>query len=613
MSRLKLLLFTFLFSCSFVLQAQIYNSVQLPTPDNLTPLFVGSIANSKIYYGAEPANADPNKPVIVFVHGFIDLANSWFLPGNEIYDEAYADGYRSAFVAMTRGEGMWTNGHILGGMLEDITDHYGVDNVVIVAHSNGGKASEVAMFYQGKRALVDRVISLGTPFKGTELANLSQTFWFSWLVDFIGLGDGAATSTTYYMQGVARPYLDNLPNNQPQKFFNFGGWGWNVGTTLAAPVMYTGGLILNANGSGSNNGGNDGVTPYWSSTRPGGLEVWGPGYGNPDSRYDHLDIASDYVWDDIEPYFTGPLGTLRAVPTNEQPQAKRANVQYLYSEGNQNTFMVEENVGRVNISILHQNADDVFTIINNNREVITIDTELTEGYFNNFATSLQTSLEAGTYQILSDEEFGAIVNYENGIELVHYPAKHTYNQGDELTIEIAIENTTANYDDAEITAILNRSNLENNQITGQELDMQLVKLRPIGGNRFSYTFDNELAEGVYNVMIQSIHGDFSKSMVTGFVVQRKPGLSLETTANISLNTFPNPVKDILTVNVSLEDNHKNTLHLYDAFGRQVYTQNISDLNTTISIDIQNLNIPAGSYYLQIQSGNQQKVQPIIKH
>ena len=130
-----------------------YDEVQLPIPDDVSPFFWGSVNSSKIYYGASPSNGN-NKPVVVFVHGFINLANTWFIPGNNLYDSAYEDGYRTAFVATTRGEGMWTNGGLLADMLEDITAYYGVNDVVIVAHSNGGKASEVAMFEHNKDNLV---------------------------------------------------------------------------------------------------------------------------------------------------------------------------------------------------------------------------------------------------------------------------------------------------------------------------------------------------------------------------------------------------------------------------------------------------------------------------
>ncbi|MEL7219885.1 MAG: alpha/beta hydrolase, partial [Bacteroidota bacterium] len=277
MKKTLLLTLCALFLGAFSMQIQAqnydYDEIQLPNPDNMSLLFFGAIAESKIYYGETPSN-NQDKPVIVFVHGFIDLANLWFTLGNDMYEEAYDDGYRTAFVALTRGEGMWTNGAILADMLEDITDHYGVDDVVIVAHSNGGKSAEVAMFAENKYDLVDRVITLGTPFRGTGVADLAETPAFNWLVDFIGLGGGTSTSTTYYMDGVARPILDNDPDNQPGKFINFGGWGYKNGTTIIFPVMTTSGTLLNAMGGRPSSGGNDGVTPYYSSTRPGGYQVW---------------------------------------------------------------------------------------------------------------------------------------------------------------------------------------------------------------------------------------------------------------------------------------------------------------------------------------------------
>ena len=326
------------------LNAQTISTYQLPTPQQLTPLFIGPITGSGIYYGATPSYVDPNKPVIVYVHGFIDLNNAWFLPGNDMYDNTYNANQNCAFVAMTRGEGMWENGRLLADMIDDITRHFGVSSVVLVAHSNGGKASEVAMITHNRRRKVERVISLGTPFGGTELANVAEAPGFNLLVNLIGLGGGTRTSTTYYMGGYARPILDWSWRNQPGKFVNFGAWGYNNGSNDLSLVLTAGGLVLNTLGASRFAGGNDGVTPYWSSDRPNGRQQWTTGYGNPISRFDHTGVAlSQNVWNSIEPMFSAPLSSLRLHNTQESnatiaTETITSNLQFLSSEDKNLSF-----------------------------------------------------------------------------------------------------------------------------------------------------------------------------------------------------------------------------------------------------------------------------------
>ncbi len=619
------IVFTFLgLLLAFNISAQPnYTTTTLPSPDNLSPFFAGSIVSSKIYYGAQPDNS-ADKPVLVFVHGFIDLANSWFIAGNEMYGTAYDNGYRTAFVATTRGQGMWANGEILASMLEDITAHYGVDDVVIVAHSNGGKASEVAMFYEGKKDLVNRVISLGTPFYGTELADLSQTFLFRWLVDFIGLGGGASTSTTYYMGGLARPYLDNLYTNEPNKFFNFGAWGWNNGSTIAAPTMFVGGGILNVNGSGASQGGNDGVTPYWSSTRPGGLAIW-PGYGHPNSRYDHIDVTMDYlVWDDIQPYFTNPLGTFRT--TNESVNYKKeilSKTQYLSSETDMTTFTIEEGAKDISITFLHTTEEDQFTLKNiNNAEarIQEMNVMPAEGYLKMFGSTAQfKNLEAGQYEVESDMPFAAIINYENGVTLQYTSdltdEKLAYTEGETINLNAALLDTEIDYSDASITAIVTlTSDLKGLPV---EEKTSIVELDFSSDNTFSTALKGFEA-GVYNVIINAQHDDFTRTIVTGFAVQESE-VNVEIAASlnetIQLKAFPNPIVDVTTIDFEITTQGDNYLRLYNSFGRLIQEVSVADLPVgqhQVSWNFNDWNLTSGTYFIEIQQNNLKQVLPVSK-
>lgn len=606
------------FNTSF---AQSYGTANLPEPDNLTPLFIGSLTSSKIYYGATPNNAQ-DKPVLVFVHGFTDLANLWFLPGNEMYDRAYDGGYRSVFVAMTRGGGMWENGALLANMLEDITDHYNVDDVVIVAHSNGGKASEVAMFHHNKSALVNRVISLGTPFFGTELADLAETFWFRWLVDFIGLGGGTGTSTTYYMGGVARPYLDGQSDNQPDKFFNFGAWGWNSGTTIFVPTMLVTGAILNTYGSGASAGGNDGVTPYWSSTRPGGLPVWNPGYGNPISKHDHIDVAMDYiVWDEIEPYFTGPLGTLRqSLAPNNHKAIVKSNAQYLSSSNKMTQFTIEEGIMDFNINILHIDQDASFNLRDEAGNLIDLNLTQTESMVGAVYASQATvnRLPAGKYQLESEVEFGATINFEKGITMQYSndlnQEKLSYEAGEKINLNIELLNTSANYSDANVTAIITQKN----DIDGQSLSDGITRIIEFANtdiNEFDAQIKN-LPAGVYNVVVNATHDDFFRTVVTGFAIHPSNNQAeLVDIKKPNLQVYPNPIQNQTTVEFQLMSDDKSFLRLYDAYGRLISSKDISNMGIgkhSLNWNIANLQLKAGTYFLEVQNGQYKNVYQLNK-
>lgn len=601
-----------------------YQTYQLPTPQNLTPLFVGPITSSGIYYGAQPSNPDPNLPVLVYVHGFIDLNNLWFLPGNEFYEESYNANYRCAFVATTRGQGMWDNGEILADMLNDITRHYGVNKVVLVAHSNGGKASEVAMILHHQRNKVDRVISLGTPFFGTELANLAETPAFSWLVNLIGLGGGTSTSTTYYMGGFARPLLDWSWFNQPNKFINFGGWGYNNGTTLLSPTMAIGGNLLNWMGSGASSGGNDGVTPYWSSTRPGGNPQW-TGQGTPVSQVDHVDIAySTVMWNHIQPLFDAPLSSLRtharAATTNNNTIT--SNLQFLSSEEDNQSFIVEKNTKRTAVICLHQHSDFKVELLkqsaNGSWTIVPLAENSivpTESYLEGFASALNLpSLEAGTYKLVSQDKFAAIVNHKNGVVLEYDNAHaYVYNNKDDLSVNLA---NAATYDlsQATVKAIITQTA----DLDGKALEKPLYFIEEFKWSErtaFTLNIKQQLPNGVYNMIIQAQHPEFQKSLATGFIVNEDNKQHEEVTLRMhttNLKTFPNPAVDV--IQVAFETQQKNALlNVYDVNGRLLHQQNIADQGQQqINLDLNALRLNQGTYFLELVEDQHKSTQLVYK-
>jgi pimeloyl-ACP methyl ester carboxylesterase len=609
------------------LNAQTITTYQLPVPQQLTPLFIGPITGSGIYYGASPEYVNPNKPVIVYVHGFIDLNNAWFIPGNNMYDNTFNANQNCAFVAMTRGGGMWQNGQLLADMLDDITQHFGVSDVVLVAHSNGGKASEVAMITHNRRHKVERVISLGTPFYGTELANVAEAPGFNLLVDLIGLGGGMSTSTTYYMGGYARPLLDWSWRNQPGKFINFGAWGYNNGTTLARPVMTTSGALLNFLGSGAAVGGNDGVTPYWSSSRRWGRPQWTTGHGNPVSQFDHLDVSlSNVVWNSIEPLFTAPLSSLRANP-NQVDQAAVVNetissrLQFLSSEDKNRSFNVENGIKDLEMIILHHSEDDQFVLqevlASGKLAPIAFDlnaNRTTSDLLNGKSTLLSLGqLPVGEYKVTSESQFAALINHKKGVELT-YNNSHQFAFDQAPTFEVTL-NQANQYDLSKLSLkaiITYKHNLD-----GSPLEKEVTIIETFEPNEEgTYTLrpTKRLSNGVYNMVIQAQHPEFQKSLVTGFVMNSEEAVpakkTIETTV-IALSVYPNPAKDV--IRVSFENDQAAQVNLYDINGRVLHQQIIQETGQQqLQLDLNQLKLSQGTYFLEVQIGAEKTTEIFVK-
>jgi pimeloyl-ACP methyl ester carboxylesterase len=610
------------------LNAQTISTYQLPTPQQLTPLFIGPITGSGIYYGATPSYVDPNKPVIVYVHGFIDLNNAWFLPGNDMYDNTYNANQNCAFVAMTRGEGMWENGRLLADMIDDITRHFGVSSVVLVAHSNGGKASEVAMITHNRRNKVERVISLGTPFGGTELANVAEAPGFNLLVDLIGLGGGMRTSTTYYMGGYARPILDWSWRNQPGKFVNFGAWGYNNGTSLLArPVMTTSGTLLNWLGSGASAGGNDGVTPYWSSSRRWGRQQWTTGQGNPVSQFDHLDVAlSDVVWNSIEPLFTAPLSSLRENP-NQVDQAAAVNetissrLQFLSSEDKNHSFTVENGLRDLAMIILHPSDDDQFKLhqVLANGALVTTSVDInalrtTSDLLQGKASHIPLSqLPVGEYKVTSESKFAALINHNKGVELA-YNNSHQFAFDQAPTFEVTL-NQADQYDLSKLSLkaiITYKHNLDG---TPLEKEVTMIEtFEPTEEGTYTLRPTSRLSNGVYNMVIHAQHPEFQKSLVTGFVMNSEEAVPAKKTVEAtitSLSVYPNPAKDF--IQVSFENDAPAQVNLYDINGRILHQQIVQETGQQqLQLDLNQLKLNQGTYFVEVQIGEEKVTEIFVK-
>nr|WP_224749500.1 hypothetical protein [Polycladospora coralii] len=220
------------------------------------------------YVGKTPPNVDESKPPILFVSGLTSNALTFIDEKGSMYDVAYEKGYRTAFVQLNDAAGssfaasQWANGEILAEQIKEIYEYYG-EKINVVAHSKGGIDTQTALNYYDADDYVNHVVTLSTPHYGSNLANLSYSWYASWLADLIG----QQTDGTYSLQtgemDKFRQQTDNLESVYNNQFYTVAGKGWGkFGSSL-----WLGGSYLWAYGS------NDGAVNVWSAKLPYGTHL----------------------------------------------------------------------------------------------------------------------------------------------------------------------------------------------------------------------------------------------------------------------------------------------------------------------------------------------------
>ena len=226
-----------------------------PTPDSAAP---------NIFYGSIPPDG-AQAPVLVFVHDLKGKAADWWV-GNDMYSDAYAAGFRTAFVSLnadnTPNDQPWSqNGVVLKGLFPKIAVHFNARNFYVVAHSKGGLDVQAALLTPDYTALdpaiaplVKALFMLATPNQGTALAD-----W--------AFGPGQALAQRYGLLGPGlqslevatvlnfRSQADPVFTASQFQFYTFAGDSW-AGNSM---LQYTGQLL-----AGLTPGPNDGFVPVSS-------------------------------------------------------------------------------------------------------------------------------------------------------------------------------------------------------------------------------------------------------------------------------------------------------------------------------------------------------------
>ena len=141
-----------------------------------------------LYFGANESRVDLSKPVVLLVHGLNGTCERW--------EDNYAPwlkhrGYRVASVDLFSvnsvvppdyyGGGFYPNTKLLDTLVRMlynyITSTYssGNRNIVVIAHSRGGLEAEGILLLK-RNPYVTKVITIGTPFYGSSLADICMNF-----------------------------------------------------------------------------------------------------------------------------------------------------------------------------------------------------------------------------------------------------------------------------------------------------------------------------------------------------------------------------------------------------------------------------------------------------
>ncbi len=605
----------------------------LPTYGQVDPDCIDDLVDAgsrTIFYGKTPPNSSGN-PVLLFVHGNNDEASAWFhgggtnkLPKNDMYELAYNANYRTAYISTTKSEGMFNNGKILATMLEAVTNHYGVNEVVIIAHSNGGKDSEIAMVLENKKHLVNKVIALGTPFRGTYLANF--VYW----TPFIG-NAGNTTSTTFYMDYIARPMIDMNANNEPEKFFVFGAWGFGNGSSTSRPFLTLSGQFLNQRGSGSTSGGpkgggNDGTSPYYSTRRPGATMGWPGCYSwfswscHKPSRLDHADLAyGQLVWSSIQPYFNQTVNKSSAVAdvlikqTEQSPTLRSSHEIVSTKDGFNNQFTVTENQESVQLSLIHHDEADFQIVDMNDNNLVA---EMKGNYSkssNTFLTEAKLGkLNPGTYTIHSDsDEFFALIDYPEGPSLTFKKTQNVITQPSLTELSVEIEGTDEHVDLTAIATV--QSDFLGNSL--KETPSYILEFTENEDGQYTCQMPDGLVNGVYSLMINANGTTFRRNLLTGFAINSERRQIPYALDSFQASVFPNPATDRAVIGFELtkEMSSDVSINLYDMYGRILQSFLHADLSKgkhQLEIDLRNLN--SGSYFVKISTGEQTITKTVIK-
>ncbi|SNR17146.1 T9SS type A sorting domain-containing protein [Tenacibaculum jejuense] len=588
-------LIAFLFP--FIVFSNNFIEKQLPSPDKLYSFYSDPLAKSTIHYGKTPSNF--NGEVLLFNHGYIDM-NQLFFKNNTFYSDAYRNGYQVVFVGIIKNEDIWMNGELLAESIDIITHKYNIGQLSILAHGHGGKAAEVAMYSFNKNNKVKKVITFGTPFWGTYIADISEQQWFNWIWKKTGLNSKSVTSTTYYCRDIVRPLFDNNPKNEPNKFITIGGSSFDSKEDVTTPSMLTTGSILYFT-----QGTNDGITPYTSSLRPKSTFVFEKG----EFDLNHIDIAfGPFTWDIVQPYLDSKETNTRAVTTSETNDIITSDYQIINSENSYDIIVGDKNTTEVIVDVFHEKNIETFKLFGNDVKLSPISKKKKDDFINDYSSRYLINSKT---KLVANSRFAAFVHFPEGPRMSYKAMKN------KQSLLVNFEDINIPTEEIEVDAIITKTG----NLYGE----------PISGDSFVYTFsfkpdEKQFAlnvdgfnDGVYSIYITGKHPTFIRSIISGFTVGnislsdvKKEIVEDEITFDIELKTNTIPYNTILLQKKTTEPS-KILVKVFNANGQLQFKEILTSFNGNFTFtDDRIASLRSGIYIIDVEQEEFKKSFRVVK-
>ncbi|MCP3028043.1 triacylglycerol lipase [Halobacillus sp. A5] len=455
------------------------------------------------YEGLPPSYVDPSKSPIVFIHGLNSSSHTWWQE-NDMYDTALENGFETAFVDLYPTGDMWNNGKLLADKLEEIYHHFG-EKLVIVGHSKGGIDAQSALVHYGASPYVDRIISLSSPHKGSELADLAYSSWAGWLADIIG----GKNDATYSLQtGYMDYYRQQTDPHASTPMYTLSGTNWgSFGSSL-----YWGGLYLSSYGA------SDGAVTVASSNLPYSTELQVGDWNHSEIRQGSSTFGhfSDYLYETTED--SQAFGTADTVSTNHHLSDSFIRGGH-YSGSTQETFYVEENVDKLTINWLSDQKNTTLELASpdgqrwNKFTSKTDETSFFEGSYHHSLTL--DNPNSGKWQIKAgsiSENYLLAVQYES---LLNTALTLELDQGLNISIP-TLNHTPYGPDRKTMKSTITMEYYNNGKQTSRKIKWDDLDGTP--SRKLS-----KLGEGVYNLTID-LNGktkqnkDFNRTIITSVYI-----------------------------------------------------------------------------------------------
>ena len=197
-----------------------------------------------LWYGAIPP-AGTNGPVLVFVHGLGGSYKDWLdVTGNDMYDYAYATGFRTAFVSLSLDNSnntadIPTNAAMLQTMFPKILANFSVSKVYFICHSKGGLDLQAAIATPQWIGIANAVFTFGSPNQGDALADWLFSPAGQPLGQTLGLLNPGVQSLEIANVQQLRTQWDPMFQTAQVPFYTVSGdtWGTSGSTHITGPIL----------------------------------------------------------------------------------------------------------------------------------------------------------------------------------------------------------------------------------------------------------------------------------------------------------------------------------------------------------------------------------------